>query len=139
LTEISSEPIRTVTDEWLSTVNTYTTIITWITAGTGSRWYIYKLTCKSLLLIVVHNMLWLGCCTRMGLSEQYLRPLGFIAPMHFWMFWLSNLSISSVVEGYSRNASCALNLISTFLLFSSHWERGPRCEKRRKPHVEQNK
>ena len=31
--------------------------------------------------------------------------------------WLSNLSILSVPdEGYSRNASCALNLISTFLL-----------------------
>jgi len=31
--------------------------------------------------------------------------------------WVSNLSILSVPdEGYSRNASCALNLISTFLL-----------------------
>jgi len=31
--------------------------------------------------------------------------------------WLSNLSILSVPdEGYSRNVSCALNLMSTFLL-----------------------
>ena len=40
----------------------------------------------------------------------------------FWFYccqkliWLSNLSILSVPdEGYSRNASCALNQISTFL------------------------
>jgi hypothetical protein len=33
--------------------------------------------------------------------------------------WLSNLSILSVPdEGYSRNASGALNLISTFLLWT---------------------
>jgi hypothetical protein len=32
------------------------------------------------------------------------------------IIWLSNLSMLSVHdEGYSRNASCALNLISTFL------------------------
>ena len=33
------------------------------------------------------------------------------------IIWLSNLSILSLPdEGYSRNASCAPNLISTFLL-----------------------
>jgi hypothetical protein len=34
------------------------------------------------------------------------------------LFWFSNLSILSVPdEGYSRNASCAIKLISTFVLF----------------------
>jgi len=33
------------------------------------------------------------------------------------IIWLSNLSILNIPEvGYSRNASCALILISTFLL-----------------------
>jgi hypothetical protein len=37
-------------------------------------------------------------------------------------FWLSNLSILSVPDAdYSRNVSCALNLISTFLLLSLGW------------------
>ena len=37
--------------------------------------------------------------------------------MHNYIIWLSNLSTLSVPdEGYSRNASCALNLIFTFLL-----------------------
>jgi hypothetical protein len=41
----------------------------------------------------------------------------FIAPEHFKGIWLSNRSIFSVPDqDYSRNASCALNLISTFLL-----------------------
>ena len=41
---------------------------------------------------------------------------GFIAPEHFYIIWLSNLSTLSVSgEGYSRNAPCALNLISMFL------------------------
>ena len=45
-----------------------------------------------------------------------LWPLGFIAPK-FLIYLLSNLSILRVPdEGYSRNASFALNLISTFLL-----------------------
>jgi hypothetical protein len=36
----------------------------------------------------------------------------------FLIIWLSNLSTLSVPdEGYSRNASCALNLISTFSLY----------------------
>ena len=38
--------------------------------------------------------------------------------MHNYIIWLSNLSTLSVPdEGYSRNASCALNLIFTFLLW----------------------
>jgi hypothetical protein len=40
----------------------------------------------------------------------------FIAPKHFFIIWFSNISILSVPdEGYSRKASYALNLISTFL------------------------
>jgi hypothetical protein len=41
---------------------------------------------------------------------------GFIAPNHLIIAWLSNLLILSVAdEGYCRNESCTLNLISTFL------------------------
>ena len=47
------------------------------------------------------------------------RPFGIIAPTTG--IWLSNISMLSVPdEGYSRNASCALNLISTFLFDHSH-------------------
>ena len=47
------------------------------------------------------------------------RPFGVIAPTT--CIWLSNISMLSVPdEGYSRNASCALNLISTFLFDHSH-------------------
>ena len=41
---------------------------------------------------------------------------GFIAPKHLKIIWLSNISILSyLMNGYSRNASCALNFIFTFL------------------------
>jgi hypothetical protein len=47
------------------------------------------------------------------------RPFGVMAPTT--CIWLSNISMLSVPdEGYSRNASCALNLISTFLFDHSH-------------------
>ena len=42
---------------------------------------------------------------------------GFIVPKHFTIIWFSNLSTLSVPdEGYSRNVSCAINLIFTFSL-----------------------
>jgi hypothetical protein len=42
---------------------------------------------------------------------------GLLAPKDFENIWLSNLLIMSVPdEGYSRNVSCTLNLISTFLI-----------------------
>ena len=44
------------------------------------------------------------------------RPFGLLAPKTFYAIWLSNLSILSVPnEGYSTNALCRLNLISTFI------------------------
>jgi hypothetical protein len=43
------------------------------------------------------------------------RPFGLLACKTYKIIWLSYLSILSVPdEGYSRNALCALNLISTF-------------------------
>ena len=44
------------------------------------------------------------------------RPFGFLTPKDLLNYWLSNILALSVV--YSRNASCALNCISTFLLMS---------------------
>ena len=45
------------------------------------------------------------------------RPLGLLASKTFKIIWLSNLSTLSVHdEAYSRNSSCTLNLISTFVL-----------------------
>jgi hypothetical protein len=41
-----------------------------------------------------------------------------LVPNDFKYIFLSNLSALGVHDkGYSRNASCALNLISTFLLY----------------------
>ena len=46
---------------------------------------------------------------------------GLLDPKDFYIIWLSNLLIISVqsVEGYSRNVSCALNLISTFVIIGT--------------------
>ena len=42
------------------------------------------------------------------------------------LFWFSNiLTISVPDEGYSRNTSCAINLLSTFLL--KELEKGQSC------------
>jgi hypothetical protein len=38
------------------------------------------------------------------------RPFSFIAPKRFYIIWLAILSMPDVF--YSRNASCALNLMS---------------------------
>ena len=45
------------------------------------------------------------------------RFFGLHAPKDFKIIWLSNLLINNVPdESYSRNMSCTLELISTFLL-----------------------
>ena len=45
------------------------------------------------------------------------RSFGVLAPKNVKIIWISNiLALTVPDEGYSRNASCALNLISTFLL-----------------------
>ena len=83
------------------------------------------------LLSVVHFQCWLSFWYRQSLFQYNVSlrhrwpwpilvilfsPFGFIAPINL-SYWLSNLSILSVPdEGYSRNASCSLNLISTFSL-----------------------
>jgi predicted membrane-bound mannosyltransferase len=44
-------------------------------------------------------------------------PFGVLALKKFEIIWLSNLlTVSAPYEVYSRNAPCALNSISTFLL-----------------------
>ena len=46
------------------------------------------------------------------------RFFGLLDPKDFSIFWLSNLLIvDEPDEDYSRNVSCALNPISTFLYF----------------------
>jgi hypothetical protein len=46
-------------------------------------------------------------------------PCGFLGPKNLKIIRLSNiLTLSVLDEGYFKNASCALNLISTFLLLS---------------------
>ena len=55
-------------------------------------------------------------CFKINVIKLF-RPFGFIALKHYYIIWLSILSILSVPdEGYSRNASCAPKLMSTFLL-----------------------
>ena len=56
----------------------------------------------------------------------YLGPLGLLLPKTIWLSNILALSVHN--EGYSRNVSCALNLISTFLLLhsdNSNTRRGP--------------
>jgi hypothetical protein len=59
-------------------------------------------------------------------------PFGLLAPIYLKLIWLSKLLILSVPDKvYSRNASCALNYISTFLfahrsfvcIDDMHWKR----------------
>jgi hypothetical protein len=71
------------------------------------------LTFRTYCIVVFHNVcicdhsrFWLSC----------LRPLVLLLPK---LIRVSNISILSVhAEGYSRNASCILNLTSTFLLIN---------------------
>jgi len=56
------------------------------------------------------------------------RPFDFLAHKDFKIIWLSNILTLSVPDaGYSRNVSCALILISTFLFHSilTSWELCP--------------
>jgi hypothetical protein len=89
---------------------------------------------------------------RMGFLHNMYQPNTFVLPRiwqhvfgdisrlwiidlkHLKIIWLFNISILSVPEeGYSRNASCALNLIFTFLFdsinvfVSSQWFRIYKC------------
>ena len=66
-------------------------------------------------LVILFPNTWLYCSRTLGciVSEH----LVVLFPNTFKIFWISNLSILSVHDkGYSRKASCALNLIFTFLL-----------------------
>jgi hypothetical protein len=48
--------------------------------------------------------------------EILFKPFGLLAPKTFKIIWFSNLSTLSIPdEGYSRNVSCALNLIFIFI------------------------
>jgi hypothetical protein len=59
----------------------------------------------------------------MGKLIQF-RPFGLRTPKTFKIIWLSSLSTLSIPdEGYSRNVSCALNLISTFSLLMLRYTR----------------
>ena len=50
--------------------------------------------------------------------NNYETVLKLVSFSKLLIIWLSNQSILSIPdEGYSRNTSCALNLISTFLLY----------------------
>ena len=56
----------------------------------------------------------------MTLDSYPVWGLWFSCSQDYLVIWLSDilaLSLSVPDEGYSRNASCALNLISTFILF----------------------
>jgi len=59
-----------------------------------------------------------ACVTLTEFGRPVLGSLVLLLPT-FLIIWFSNLPILSVPsEGYSRNGSCALILISTFLLVS---------------------
>jgi hypothetical protein len=79
-----------------------------------SFYYIFNhvyLTFRTYCIVVFHNV---SIYDRFWLSG--LRPLVLLLPK---LIRLSNISILSVHdEGYSRNASCILSLISTFLLIN---------------------
>ena len=57
------------------------------------------------------------CCTEWStVTLCVLKPFGFIVPKDLYIIWHANiLALSAPDEGYSRNASCAPNLISSLL------------------------
>jgi len=69
------------------------------------------------------SIYFMGICIG-DLSQFWLSCSGPFVLLLFklYIIWFSNLSILRVPnEGYSGNASCALNLISTFLLLYQSW------------------
>ena len=49
-------------------------------------------------------------------SEQFQQKISFMLPYTIKVIWLSNiLALSVLDDGFSRNAPCALDLISMFL------------------------
>jgi hypothetical protein len=78
--------------------------------------YIYYWKLLFLNNIIINKTTHSGICALSRFWLSGLSPLVLLLPKRL-ITWLSNLSILSVPdEGYSRNACCALNLISTFLL-----------------------
>ena len=55
-------------------------------------------------------------------DQNKLRPFGFIAPKSLNFLAFQSFYFERTDEGYSRNVSCALNLIYTFLLHSIRWD-----------------
>ena len=70
---------------------------------------------------------WLFFSAKVAYFHQYhdqnkLRPFGFIAPKSLNFLAFQSFYFERTDEGYSRNVSCALNLIYTFLLHSIRWD-----------------
>jgi hypothetical protein len=86
-----------------------------------------KITCvmkighslKMSIVVVKNGFNDSGCCRYAGFSEHDMINWLVSKVEEANIILLSNLSILRVPEeGYSRNASCALNLMSTFLMLS---------------------
>jgi hypothetical protein len=72
-----------------------------------TKWCIWRShLCPLKLICHIKDVFFFGC--------------GFLAPKDFIIIWLWNsLDLGVLDEGYSRNVSCALNLIATFLFLAS--------------------
>jgi hypothetical protein len=68
----------------------------------------YVIIIKTKVLFPLPSSLWL-------IFAILFRLFGCIAPKHFEIIWISNLTIL-IVPGCSRKALCALNLISTSVI-----------------------
>jgi hypothetical protein len=73
----------------------------------------WSFSLNSLYKAIFYFLKLLEVCWRMVM----IMLLSILKRLKDWMIWLSNVSVLTVPdEGYSRNVSCTLNLISTFLL-----------------------
>jgi hypothetical protein len=65
-----------------------------------------EFTVPKYVVVIITKVLLPGSYVTIAVIGYLFRPFGFIAPKHFQIIWLSNLSICSVpADGYSRNAS----------------------------------
>jgi hypothetical protein len=99
------------------------TYLDWYRHFNKKRWVQNVQFLNNVLIIKTHQYHMLpssgiGNCGRFWLVV----PFGYVALKYIKIIWLSNLSILGVPhEGYSKNASYGLNLISTCLLLSLGW------------------
>jgi hypothetical protein len=78
---------------------------------------IYNINMQCIMVsTTISDIRWDNICPRSSFYTIMFMPFGLLAHISLKLIWLPKLSILSVPDKvYSRNASCALNYISTFV------------------------